>query len=399
MPKKPKKPTRDLAWGYGFVSERKRVDGSIRWQARWYERQADGADKLRSRSFGTKDQAEDFLRENGRDRRDGRYTPVEDMTVGQAVLDYIERGESRWKPITYATYRQRAFTHLIPRLGTIRLAEMTTARVQHWIDQVHRSGNHPKTITESTRLLSSSLAEAARLSIIRHNPVTGVRLPGIPAPTHRTWNDREIATVLATVADDPMWHAVYRVALFTGMRPGELRALTWVDIDLGKRTIQIRRTITRDAANRETVGTSTKTGRARSVAIPASTVEALRVWKVAQARLQLAAETWDDRRFVFTGKHGQYLGGTTWATYQAVMIDRAGVTAIGLHEVRHTNATAELEAGTHPLIVSNRLGHARIETTLNLYSHVSPDLQRSATDALEARIVEAGNTTTRRANE
>jgi len=384
MPKKPKRLTRDIAWGYGNIVEREH--GVKRWQARWY----DDAGTRRARSFRTRDVAEDFLRQQGRDRRDGHYVPNADLTVQQVLVAYIERGQGRWKAITYATYRQRAFTHLIPRLGTLRISDLTTARVQHWIDGVYRDGQHPKTVTEATRLLSSALAEAARLGIIRTNPVPGVRLPKVPAPTHETWDDAEIATVLAAVAGEPMWHAVYRVALFTGMRPGELRALTWPDIDLARRRIHIHATITRDERNREVLGTTTKTGRDRSVAIPGSTAEALRTWKVAQATMQLAATVWDDRRFVFTGKQGQYLGGSTWDTYQKAIAIRAGVKRITLHETRHTNATAELAAGTHPVIVANRLGHSKIETTLNLYSHVSADLQRAATDALEARIDEAG---------
>jgi integrase len=408
MPRSKSTPPSDgLRRGEGFITETVRADGSIRYQARWYERQVDGTWWLASRSFNDRDRAEDHLHQVYRDKRDGRYVSATDITVQRAIEDYLERGESGWKPITYATYKQRAETHIIPALGSIRLVELTTARVQHWIDSLNRrrkadpsSVPSPKTVEEATRLLSSAMKDAVRLDIIRTNPVTGVRLPKAAPVKHVTWSAEEMARVLSFVAEDVetdedwKWPALYRVMLMTGMRPGELRALTWKDIDLDARIATVRHTITRDADNREVLGTSTKTGTDRAIALPASAVMALRAWKVRQARIQLAADRWDPSGFIFTGRRGQFLGGTTWQKRHARIIAGAHVTSIGLHEMRHTNATVELAAGTHPKIVSDRLGHAKIETTLNLYSHVSPDLQRSAIDALEARINGASNTTT-----
>jgi integrase len=401
MPRKSRKATSDgLKRGEGYIREEQRADGSTRYKARWYERQLDGTQKLITRSFNRRDDAEDHLRQTARDKRDGRYVSAADVSVGRVVLDYLERGEHGWKSSTYATYRQRAYSHIIPALGDIRLVELTTARVQHWIDQLTRRrkiDDHAisaKTIEEATRLLGGAMQSAVQLDLIRTNPVRGVSLPKARQKQHRTWTDDHMATVLATVADDPMWHALYRVALLTGIRPGEARALQWPDVDLDARTITVRRTITRGTDNREIVGESTKTGRDRSLALPASAADALRLWRVQQARLQLAAESWDSRRFVFTGKNGQFLGGTTWHRQHVAIIAQAGVPAIGVHEMRHSNATVELAAGTHPKIVSDRLGHARIETTLNLYSHVSPDLQRAAIDALDERIGIAAKTTT-----
>lgn len=388
MAKKRARKTRDLAWGSGFVSEIPRA-GGVRFQARWYERQPDGSDTLRARSFGSRDDAEDHLRQRARDRRDGRYTPSIDITVRQVLLDYLERGKGRWKPTTYATYRQRAFAHIIPHVGILRAVELTTARIQHWIDQISRSGLHPKTVGAAVRVLSSALTEAAILGIVRHNEARGVKVPSAPAPTHRTWTEREIARVLAAVAMEPMWHALYRVALLTGIRPGELRALTWPAVDLERGVIVVRATITRNSANRQELGTSTKTGKPRAVALPRSCVDTLRTWRAAQNQERLAAKVWDERGFVFTGQRGQFLSGSSWRRYQEALAKRSGVPAISLHELRHTNATVELQAGTHPRIVSDRLGHRRVETTLNLYSHVSPDLQRAAIDALESRIAVA----------
>jgi integrase len=389
-----RKPATGLKRGEGTIATVYLKDGTPRYKARWYDPRPFGDPQLVTKTFGDRDDAEDHLRRIARDKRDGRYAPSADMTVTQAIAAYLERGRSGWKPATYATYKQRAASQIEPTIGATRLSQLTTALVQHWIDTRVKAGVGLKTLEEARRLLSAAMAEAARLDIIKSNPVTASRAPTAPPAAHVTWTLDEVKRVFAAVADDPMWHALYRLEQFAGLRPGELRTLRWTDVDLDTRTLTVRRTMTRDDDLREIVGTTTKTGRNRAIALPRSVVDALRVWKVVQAKAQLAASTWDPGRYIFTGAHGQPLGGTTWDTYHKALIERTGVTPITMHEIRHTNATIELAAGTHPKIVADRLGHSRIETTLNLYSHVSPDLQRAAIDALEERLeAETGTTT------
>ncbi len=395
MPRKKKGSSSEgLKRGEGFIQTVCLKDGTERFKARWYVPQPFGKPKLVTKTFGNRDAAEDHLRKIARDKRDGRYAPNADMTVNQAIAAWLERGRGGWKASTYATYLQRASSQIEPTIGTAKLSQLTTAMVQQWIDSRVKAKVGLKTIEEARRVLSAALAEAERLDIIRSNPVTATRAPTAKPAPHKTWTPDEIRRVFAATTEDTMWHAVYRVALFAGLRPGELRALQWPDVDLEVMVLTIRRTVTRDDDNREIIGTTTKTGRDRAVALPRSVVEALKAWRVEQAKQQLAARTWEAGRFVFTGAHGQPLGGTTWDTYHKDLIKRTKVTEITMHELRHTNATVELAAGTHPKIVADRLGHSRIETTLNLYSHVSPDLQRAAIDAFEERLEATADTTT-----
>lgn len=397
-PRKKRPSTSDgLKWGEGYIREEARADGSTRYKARWYERQPDGTNKLVTLSFNRRDDAEDHLRLTARAKRDGRYVSAADITVTRAMMDYLERGKSSWKTSTYATYRQRAFTHIVPRIGTVRLVELTTSKIQHWIDQLSRGETGAKTIEESVRVLNGAMREAVRLDIIRTNPVTGAKSPTPRPSPHQTWTPDEVARVWAfvrsDVSDTPysadlMWPALYRVALLTGMRPGETRALQWGDVDLEGRAVTVRRTITRGDNNREVVGTSTKTGRVRTVSLPVSAVNALRAWKVQQARIRLASEVWSDHQFVFTGRDGQFLGSTTWQRRHERIIKGAHVTSIGLHEMRHTFATVMLQRNTHPLVVSRILGHSKIQTTLDLYSHPDTSLMRDAIDALDDSVVD-----------
>lgn len=370
-----------LRRGEGRIEHITRANGTTVYKARWYELQPDGRSKRASRTFPTQDKAEDHLREVYRAKRDGRYEATGDTTVRVAVLDYLERGRGTWKAGTYATYKQRAMTHIVPRLGNLRLVELTTARVQRWIDQIHASGLSAKTVEGTARVLNGAMKEAVRLNLITTNPVTNARAPSTTYDGHPVWDADEIARVLDATRKNPKWSAVYHVALLTGIRPGELRALQWSDIDLDARKMTVHRTITRDGNNREVVGTSTKTGRVRSITLPKPVVASLRRWKAVQAAERLAAEEWDARGFVFTGDGGRFLGSTTWQHRHAEAIKRAGVHTINLHGMRHSFATAMLARNVHPLVVSRVLGHAKIETTLNTYSHPDDALQRDVMDA------------------
>jgi len=382
--KSPRKKSSGRKYGEGHITVRLTKAGVPRYAARWYEPVPGDKPRLAIETFGTMDEAEDHLRAVARAKRDGRYVSTSTLTVQQLIDDHLQRNKTGWKGATYATYRQRAYTHIIPALGTLKVVELTPARLQSWVDGLVRSGKvAPKTVEESKRVISAALNAAVRLDIIRSNPASAVRIPSQGATTHNTWTELEVAKVLAAVADDPMYHAVYRVILLTGMRPGELRALQWPDIDFDQHVISVRRTITRNGDNQDVVGTTTKTGRHRAVAIPESTVHALRQWKAAQARIQLAAETWEDAHFVFTNRTGGFLSLNTWRKHHEAIIRQTGVGRITLHECRHTVATRLMGRNTHPLIVSRLLGHSKISTTLDMYSHPDESLLRSAIDALE----------------
>lgn len=372
-----RQPTRDLPHGAGDIRER---DG--RWQARWTD--PDGT--RHSRRFDTADEASDYLRERWRSRRDGRSVTPSGLTVADLIRDWLDRGQDDWQPTTYATNRRYAERHVIPAIGHVRVDTLDPLQVQRWIDQMRRSGLGAHHIANCTRVVSSSYRQAMQIGLVRANPVTGTKRPTVRKPEIVTWTADEIGRVDAWLADAPLWQAVYRVALTTGMRPGELRALRWEDIDQQQGAIRVRRTMTRDAEDRPVVGTQTKTGRERTVTLAPAAAEALEQWRREQAALQLAAKRWQDGGYVFTAQHGGPLPATTWQQWHKRIIAATGVAPITLHGLRHSFATLALERNVHPKIVADMLGHTTVEMTLNRYSHSRIDLQQAAANALDQAL-------------
>lgn len=378
-----------LRWGEGWIKERVRSDGTTAWQAHWVDegtRVTGQPQKERARSFPTRDDAEDFLREQLRAKRDGRYTPPSEITVRQLLDDYFMRGAGRWKPNTLYAYRQRAKLYILPHLGETKLTALTTPRLQHWIDGLTRAGRSAVVVRAGVVVIKQALGEAVAIGVMPANPSIGLRLPVVRQARAETWTAPDVARFMAVVGRFPMWNALYRLALTAGLRPGELRALKWGDVDLERGLVQVRRTMSRDADGHVIVGKVTKTGRERSVALAPSVVKALTGWRAAQKIRRIGLKEWSGDAIVFDRGNGLPLDAMVWRHHHRLFAEEAGVAAITLHELRHTTATLELEAGTHPLIVSQRLGHSTIAITLDRYSHVSSALQREAADALDARL-------------
>lgn len=382
MPKIPRNADRPIPRGYGYV-----VPRSGHWQARWPVTGPDGRRRYESETFGTEDAAYDHLLAIGRKRRDGQYIEPRDRTVAQLVEDWLRRGRHKWQPATHATYRHLADTHVLPALGSLRAHAVTTPRLQHWIDGLVDAGRlAPATISNIRLVVTGAFGHAAKLGILPRNPAIGLELPARRRSTIATWSGADIQRVYHAVASDPFWSALYRTALSTGMRPGELRALTWADVDMGRGLVTVRRSMTRDLDYRPVVGQETKTGRARGVTLTDDTRAALARWRLEQKRRRLAAPQWEDTDLIFTRADGRFLPQTTWQRYHAELMTRASVPRITLHGLRHTVATLLLERNVHPKIVSDLLGHSSVQMTLDRYSHVSVDIQRAAAQGLEDAI-------------
>lgn len=355
-----------LRHGEGSIEQR-----GDRYRAKWYG--MDGS--RRSKTFPSRAEAAAHLLEVSGRKRQRSYRDPSEMTVYQAAEEWLERGARRWSGGTEATYRQRVEKHILPVLGEVKVAALTTHRIQVFADRLRIA---PNTAASVMTALSGVLSECVRLGVIERNPAQGVRLPSARPVARAVWDADAARKVLAWVKGEPRWHALYHLALSTGMRPGELRALQWGDIDFEQATVTVQRTVTKSDGGGYAVRESTKSGRARTVSLPLPCVAALRVWKVQHPQ-----------RYIF-GTDDHALKATTWVRWHRKIVAGAGVPDISLHGMRHSAATLLLERGVHPKVVSEILGHTSIRITLDIYSHVDTDMQRAAMASLADVFSDAG---------
>ena len=185
-------------------------------------------------------------------------------------------------------------------------------------------------------------------------------------------------------ASGDRFEALYVLALTTGMRQGEILALKWPEVDLDSGMIQVKATLHRTRAGFEFLEPKTARSR-RQIALTGAAVAALRGHRAAQIEERLGCPYWDDPELVFASEVGTPIQSPNLLRRSFFpLLDRAGLPRIRFHDLRHTAATLLLGQGVHPKIVSEMLGHSNIAITLDLYSHVTPTMQKAAVEALDA---------------
>lgn len=190
----------------------------------------------------------------------------------------------------------------------------------------------------------------------------------------------------AFVRDDRLY-ALYVLLATTGMRRGEALGLRWRDIDFDSAQLAVVQTLT--AVNGTAILSPPKTQRGRRTTyLDANTVAVLREHRRRQREEQLAlGPVWDgSSNLVFHDELSRPIHPDRFSRGFYKLVRIADVPPIRLHDLRHTHATLALKAGVHPKVVSDRLGHATVGITLDLYSHVTPALGRDAADAIAANL-------------
>jgi integrase len=201
----------------------------------------------------------------------------------------------------------------------------------------------------------------------------------------RTWSARQLDEFLTHVATDRL-SAAWRVAAMTGIRRGELLGLAWQAVDLETGRLAITRTLIEGKGAPRFSEPKTKRGR-RSVALDAETIDALREHREHQLDERLAwGPAYQVHELVFCREDGTAIWPRTFSRSFDHHVRDAGLPKIRLHDLRHTHATLALEAGVHPKVVQERLGHATIAITLDTYSHAIPALQEDAAAKIAALL-------------
>ena len=284
---------------------------------------------------------------------------------------------------TYQRDESLSRVHIIPVLGKKKLKTLNPADVQRFYRAKLDSGLSSATVHKLHVILHKALKQALRWGLVPRNVADDVDAPKVHKEEVTPLTTEEARKLLETARGERL-EALYVVAIQSGLRQGELLALKWEDIDLEARTLQVRRTLTRNGGQLA-VG-STKTAKARrTVKLTREATEALQNHLAQQlVEIDKAGEVWQENGLVFCTSKGTLINPTNLRRRSlAPLLQRAGLPAIIFHQLRHTAATILLLKNVNPKVVSELLGHASIAITLDTYSHVLPNMQHSAVAAME----------------
>lgn len=341
---------------------------------------------------GSKRDAERELRRLLHEMDTGAYAEPSKLTVGEYLERWLnEYAAVRVAPLTLRRYQTVVRDHLIPLLGAIPLAKLTPMQIQRAYRETLESGNKripgpmaPQSVATHHRVFRKALAQAVKWQLLSRNPSDGVEPPRFERREMMALDEAGVLRLLERVRESKYFLPIL-LAVNTGMRRGEILALRWQDVDLDAGNVMVRRTAQQLKGRVEFKEPKTAKSR-RLVRLPADVVAALRKHKVKQAedRLFLGAQ-YHDNGLVFTQMDGK----PVWPSHVSDAF-RYLAHSMGLrmrfHDLRHTHATLLLKAGVNPKVVSERLGHSTVGITLDVYSHVLPDMQDEAVRRFEVNM-------------
>jgi integrase len=289
--------------------------------------------------------------------------------------------KTRVRPGTWVEYRRKAETHLIPALGQVQLQQLTTAVLNAHYRQLLAAGIGPRTVQYVHATIRKALNDAVRWGLLVRNPAVYAAPPKPHRGELQTWTAEELRQFLESVRDDRLY-AAWRLAALTGMRRGEVLGLRWADLDMDGGWLSVRQTLV--VVDNHPQLSQPKTARgSRRLALDPGTMADLRAHHRLQAAERLTAgPTWSNEGLVFTCLDGRALHPEYVRRLFDRHLHRAGLPRIRFHDLRHTHATLALQAGVHPKVVSERLGHTTVAMTLDIYSHAIPALQQDAATAI-----------------
>ncbi|WP_327065657.1 tyrosine-type recombinase/integrase [Kitasatospora sp. NBC_01302] len=316
---------------------------------------------------------------------------------------------------THTRYTAVVAQYLIPGLGQKKIAKLAAKDVRTWLNELRSvcqccargidarrksdapAGRRPRccaigkccrkylsplTLAYIHSVLKSALEHAVREEEIPRNVARNVRT-GTPRP--RRFNPlttHEARTFLA-FAQSHRLHALFELALRTGLRKGELLGLCWEDLDLDNGTASIRRTLQRTGTGGLTTLPTKTISSERRIALPAACVASFHEHRDRQAaEKQQAGAGWVDNGLVFTRQDGHPIEPSTLTRHFNALLRCSRLRAIRFHDLRHSTAMLLLEQGVELVVIKELLGHAHIGVTATVYAHVRLRLQRDAIDLL-----------------
>lgn len=265
------------------------------------------------------------------------------------------------------------------------MAALTPVHVRGLYRERLDAGLSPRTVRYIHTTLHKALEAAVMDGLIPRNVASTVKAPCPRGPEIRPLS-QEQARKFLEVAREDRFYALYVLALHCGLREGELLGLKWEDVDLEGGTLQVRRTLSETRTGHKFE--LPKNGKGRSIKLSRRAVEALRSHRRRQNEERLrVGSLWQDNDLVFPTTTGTTMRATNLlGRHFKPLLEKAGLPAVRLHDLRHTCATILLVAGKHPKYVQELLGHASISITLDIYSHVIEGMDGGLAEAMDEAL-------------
>lgn len=305
------------------------------------------------------------------------------------------------RPTTFESYEYLIRIQIRPYLGKIKLKDLKTDHIQHMYNEKLKSGRFngeggisAKTIRNIHNVIHSALDQALNNNLITRNVSDSVTMPKQINKVMRVFTPNEQTLFIRSLPNERLG-AAYYLALSTGIRQGELIASRWQDVDFDKKFLRISHTARRTKTFSGGSGNSseiifqepkTQAGK-RIVPLPDNTIRELHEHRKKQLQEKLlAGEVYTNNDLIFCTEVGKPLETSSLIRKFYQLVTDSKIEKANFHALRHTYATRLLEENVHPKVVQEILGHKDITTTLNIYSHVLPEVKTAVASLIDKQL-------------
>ena len=326
---------------------------------------------------GTKKQAETRLAELLNQMDTGGFIKPTKETFGSFLQRYLDDYIStQIRATTLEAYQQRG-KHLIDGLGHIPVSELREEHIHKYYREKSKTLS-PGTLIKHHNLLRSALSQGVIWRTLTRNVAEAVKPPKVSRKEMRALTGPEVHRMLEA-CEDTAWHSIFHTLTWTGLRRSELLGLRWKDVDLILASLRVVQSVQRLNTGEFIVQEPKTASGRRTIALSPASCLVLREHREKQeADATLLGRQLAEDDLVFSHPDGSPRDPSTLTLAFRRLTRRVGLDGVRLHDLRHTMASLYLEQGVNPKTVAERLGHASVTITLDLYSHCLPGVQEAA---------------------
>ncbi|MGO4344536.1 tyrosine-type recombinase/integrase [Paenibacillus sp. MCAF9] len=331
----------------------------------------------------------------------GEFITPEKMTFIAFVKEWeVKYALKHLAERTLYTYKSNLKNKIVPIFGHLRIDQIKTLHIVSFIDslaidgarQGFRKGNLSSgTIEINHRILKNIFTRAVEWRVIKHSPVDGVKKPLVKHKVIIPYDEIEVKKLLHVLQKEPIhWRVMVTLALTTGLRRGKLLGLEWKHIDWNTGVIDVVQSVSMSPAGIAHVKEPKTKNSKRKVSIPASMLEDMREYYIYKIKERdKIGDRWQGGNYFFMFCHpdGKAFHQERSYLWFRNFIKNNKLRYIRFHDLRHTSATLLINQGVHAKIISERLGHGNITTTMNVYGHALRSADQSAADKFEAFLI------------
>ena len=345
--------------------------------------------KIRGRRLSftaeTKTECQQWVRKTNQQIDQGFTFRGADVKLKDFIKDWLLTVKASRSKRTVELYRRYSKLDILPAMGDQTLISITPDMVQRMYDYQLEKGKSNHHVHTLHKIMNVAMSHAVKLGLIPRNPCRGTTPPKIQRTEMMFYDETQVQQLLNTaLVIGDQYYPVYFLAIHTGMRQGELLGLKWEDIDLTRRTLQVKRQCLRHKGGGFEFSAPKSRSGSRTVILGKQAVEVLKAQYIRIAEMrQKAEDEWEEYDMVFPTRVGTPILHSNLRRGFRQLLKESGLPKIRFHDLRHTAASLMLNNGIPVLIVSRRLGHAKPSITLDVYGHLIPSKQEEAASLMD----------------